>query len=264
VDTSVGQDVLFPPYDGDLGRLCALIGVDTSSTRELLLELTMRDVARVGPASFNTRTVCAELGVTHPLVQYHFGSRDGLIAEAGHRVFLRFIDRQLAAVDAAPRTPIDRLLAHLTAGLRLTVEMRGWGAVLNYFPFYSTELTDIVVERFEEAHTAAYERSIAVLAQLVIDVWDDRVGDVPLGDMSAQPAAERAGRLADPAILEAMSTLSFTMHGLGVWRAGHVRPSAVTSSPDAAEEALADRLAEGTITGAVARLVASRDPLQVM
>jgi hypothetical protein len=41
-------------------------------------------VAIVGPASFNTAGVCDTLGISYPMVNYYFGNRDGLIAEAGH------------------------------------------------------------------------------------------------------------------------------------------------------------------------------------
>jgi AcrR family transcriptional regulator len=255
--TSVREHRIFAPADAH-GPDGPGPRSDGASTRERILDLTMREVARVGPASFNTRTVCAQLGVTHPIIQYHFGSRDGLIAEAGHLIFVRYLDVQAAAVEAAPRTSIDRLRASLTVGLALTVEIRGWGAVLNYFPLYSTELAGIMAERFEDRHAAAYERSLAMLAQLVLDVWDDRVSDVPLGDTSSSVAAERAVRLTDPTVLDALTSLSFTMHGLGVWRAGHVRPSAVTAGPDAAEEALAEGIAARTIETALARLIAAR------
>jgi AcrR family transcriptional regulator len=262
MDLSVRAQLLFPPYEGDdLGPLWEELGLSEAATRERILHLTMREVARVGPASFNTRTVCAQLGVTHPIIQYHFGSRDGLIAEAGHLVFVRYVDKQVAAVEAATRTPVDRLRACLTAGLRLSVEIRGWGAVLNYFPFYSSELAGIVAERFEEQHTAAYERSLAMLAQLVLDVLDDRVSDDALGDTTTTAAAGRAVRLADPATLDAITTLSFTMHGLSVWRAGHVSASTALASGGDAEAGLADRIAEMTIGSAIGRLVAARGSL---
>ena len=259
MERSVRAQMLFPPYDAaDLEPLWQELGLSEAATRERILHLTMREVALVGPASFNTRTVCAQLGVTHPIIQYHFGSRDGLIAEAGHLVFVRYLEKQAAAVEAAPRTPVDRLRAMLAAGLRLSVEIRGWGAVLNYFPFYSSELAGIVAERFEERHTAAYERSLAMLAQLVLDVLDDRVSDDPLGDTSTPGAAERAARLADPATLDTLTMLSFTMHGLGVWRAGHVPASRTLGAEADVESELADRIAEMTIESAIGRVASAR------
>jgi AcrR family transcriptional regulator len=46
------------------------------------LEATIRVVATSGLRKLTYRAVAEEAGVTHGLVQYHFGSRDALIAEA--------------------------------------------------------------------------------------------------------------------------------------------------------------------------------------
>jgi AcrR family transcriptional regulator len=76
--------------------------------------------------------VCDALGISYPMVNYYFGNRDGLIAEAGHVTYVRYVEKLWAAVEEAPRTPVDRLRAWFEAHLRLNVEIRGWGAVLNY------------------------------------------------------------------------------------------------------------------------------------
>jgi len=77
-------------------------------------------------------------------------------------------------------------------------------------------------------------------------------------DLTMREVARHAARLADPAVLDALTTLSFSMHGLGVWRAGHVRPSTALSGESTASSAQADRIAELTIESAIARLLAER------
>ena len=236
---------LFPPREAGVSGVPSAGGVrDGSSTRDQLLELTMREVAKVGPAAFNTRTVCAELEIAHPMVHYYFGSRDGLIAEAAHVLYARYVDLVWAAAEAAPRVPIERLHAFLRAGLRLSVEMRGWGAVLNYYSFYSSAMADIVAQRHQQDHTALYARNLAMVAQLVSDVWDDRITDGAPRSVTLEPRPE----------LDVIAGLMFSLQGLTVWRAGHVVP---TDAVPEAEE-LADQLAAAHLENLVTLIAASR------
>ena len=230
---------------------------DEPSSREQIIALTMLEVARVGPAAFSTRTVSTELGLTHPVIQYHFGSRDALIAEAAHRVYVRFVDRVWAAVEAAPRTPVDRLRAALTAGVTLAQEIRGWGAVLNYFPFYSEGVAEVVAERFQERHTREYERNLMLLVQLVVDVWEDTV-TAPLHADGTSASVEALAALADPEAMAAFSRLSFTAHGLAVWRAGHPGVRSPSDEEHRAAEALADAITARTIDDLVREAAAGR------
>jgi AcrR family transcriptional regulator len=236
------------PSDAVNGR----IGDARPTTRERMLELTMREVARVGPAAFNTRTVCGELGIAHPMVHYHFGSRDGLIAEAAHVLYARYVDLLWVAVEAAPRAPIERLRAFLATGVRFSVEMRGWGAVLNYYPYYSNAVAGIVAERFQAQHTQLYAHNLAMAAQLVADVWQDRItADAPAAPMVP---ADSAAALETPPELAAVAGLMFSIHGLTVWRAGHV----VAIDGHANVEESADRVVADHLENLVTLIVASR------
>jgi len=261
--------VLFPPLDeaGSGGHDVTLDGSPEGSrrrsgprwaqpvepsTRDRMLDLTMREVAQVGPAAFNTRTVCTALGIAHPMVHYYFGSRDGLIAEAAHVLYARYVDLLWESVEDAPRDPLARLRTYLAAGVRLSVEMRGWGAVLNYYPFYSNAVADIVAERFQQQHTHLYVRNLAMIAQLVADVWADRITDD-----APEPATTdgEAGAALEPhPVLEAIAGHMFTIHGLTVWRAGHVVPSGGTSDI----EQFADATVASHLENLVSLIVASR------
>ena len=252
--------MMFPPCaHGDHAALWTALGLgDAPSSRDQIVALTMLEVARVGPAAFNTRTVCAELGLTHPVIQYHFGSRDALIAEAAHLVYVRYVNKVWAAVEAAPRTPVDRLRAALTAGVALAREIRGWGAVLNYFPLYSESVAEIVAERFQDAHTQQYERNLTLMLQLVVDVWQGAATGPLLADEASAAGAEVLSVLADPDAMAAFSRLSFAAHGLAVWRAGHTVARPASDEEYRAAEALADAITSRTIEDLVREAVAGR------
>lgn len=252
--------MMFPPSErDDRAALWRALGLgDAPSSRDQIIALTMLEVARVGPAAFNTRTVCAELGLTHPVIQYHFGSRDALIAEAAHRAYVRYVDKVWEAVRSAPRTPVDRLRAALTAGVALAREIRGWGAVLNYFPLYSESVADIVTERFQDAHTEQYERNLMLLLQLVVDVWQDAVTEPLLADEASAAGAEVLSVLADPEAMAAFSRLSFAAHGLAVWRAGHTAARPASDEEYRSTEVLAEAITSRTIEDLLREAIAGR------
>ena len=224
MDPSVPRDLMmFPPSDpgGDPASIWLDLGDDPEpSNRDRLILLTMREVALVGPASFNTSGVCDTLGISYPMVNYYFGNRDGLIAEAAHATYVRYVEKLWRAVEAAPRTPVDRLRAYLRAHLRLNVEIRGWGAVLNY-PIFSSTIAHVLEERFGEDQRRQFELNMARLGRLVLDLWDERVSD----DVYTIDAFPREALLADPAAIDAAASLSWATLGVAVWRGGRHTPS---------------------------------------
>ncbi len=52
------------------------------SSRDALVAATVDHLAKYGPVGTQPQDVCAELGISKALVNYHFGGREGLIAEA--------------------------------------------------------------------------------------------------------------------------------------------------------------------------------------
>jgi len=221
--------MMFPPHEsGEISDLWLDYGTDPEpSNRDRLIFLTMREVAMVGPASFNTGGVCDTLGISYPMVNYYFGNRDGLIAEAGHVTYVRYVDKLWRAVEAAPRTSIDRLRAWMQAHLRLNVEIRGWGAVLNY-PRFSSSIEEILDERFGEDHRRHFELNMARLARLILDVWEETVTDFPHG-VDDFPREELMSL--DP-VLDVTATISWATLGVAVWRSGRHTPSKGISELD--------------------------------
>ena len=230
--------MLFPPAGDDPQAAIRQDLPEGASTRDAILALTMREVARVGPASFSTRTVCRMLDLTHPIINYHFGSRDALIAEAGHLLYARLVRLQSAALDDAPPEPLARLRTFLDAGMRLAVEMRGWGAVLNYFPYYSDTVADAFSASLAEAHRELYFRHSAVFARLVFDVWEGTVTP-PDPDAPAPTEADALRFAAEhPELSARLASFQFLLHGLAVWRSGHLPPGGPTPEQAAALDAV--------------------------
>jgi AcrR family transcriptional regulator len=240
--------LMFPPQEGDDPARIWLDFADdpNPSNRDRLIYLTMREVAIVGPASFNTAGVCDALGISYPMVNYYFGNRDGLIAEAGHVTYVRYVQKLWDAVEQAPRTPVDRLRAWFEAHLRLNIEIRGWGAVLNY-PRFSSSIEEILDERFGDDHRRHFSLNVARLTRLVLDLWSGSVEDFPYG-LDDFP---REQLLAESEAVKVVATLSWATLGVAVWRAGRHTPSKGITDLDRMGEELIEAHTENMIRFAI-------------
>lgn len=235
----------FPKEDqSDLSALWLNFGDNEEpSIRQKMIYLTIREVAEVGPGSFNTLGVCDTLGVTYPMVNHYFGNRDGLIAEAGFVAYELYIARIWASVQAAKPDPEARLRAWMEAQVRLNSEISGWGAILNYSPF-SQAVFHIMEEKFGERRKQLFELNIARLAQLIKDYRDNRLTQFDF-DLENYPRAEF---LEDQKLVELTSTIAFSTLGLAVWKSGGHAPS--QGIPDLTQ--IADPLQESHIRNMLA------------
>ena len=79
---SVNSSVKFSP---EVERIAESLG-SSISTRDLIILASIDQIVETGPVDFNSGTVCDMLNLKHPMINYYFGSRDGLIADplCGH------------------------------------------------------------------------------------------------------------------------------------------------------------------------------------
>ncbi len=87
-----------------------------AARREEILAVTCEVVRERGFAHTRMSDVAHRLGVSPPLVVYHFGSKDALLAEAFAFASRNEIE-DLDAIAASTDSPIDRLHALLVAGV---------------------------------------------------------------------------------------------------------------------------------------------------
>jgi len=218
----VSKVTFFPKADqSDLTAFWLNFGEDPDPTVRLkMIYLTIREVALVGPGTFNTMGVCDTLGITYPMVNHYFGNRDGLMAESGFVAYELYIERIWQNVEAAKPDPEARLRAWMQAQLDLNTEIRGWGAILNYSPF-SQAIFHILEEKFGEQRRKLFELNISRLAQLIKDFRDNRLTTIDF-DIDNYPREEF---LQDEALVELTSTVAWSTLGLAVWKSGGHAPS---------------------------------------
>lgn len=79
-----------------------------SEGRSALVDATITALAKDGPAQVHTNAICLELGLAKSLVNFHFGGRDGLLAEATATAHERYVGELVSGIDRQD-DPIDRL-----------------------------------------------------------------------------------------------------------------------------------------------------------
>lgn len=104
--------------------------LSAGEARERILEAAERRLAEVGPEGLRLTDLAAGLGISHPAILHHFGSREALVAAVVRRAFTTLNDHLLelvaqrggrrAIVDALARFFGERGQARLLAWLILS------------------------------------------------------------------------------------------------------------------------------------------------
>jgi AcrR family transcriptional regulator len=185
-------------------------GVDT--IQQLLLG-AIEDIAEVGATRFSPVTLCARLKLPPSLVNYHFGSRMGLILDASVLAYERYVEIQSSALDQP--TPEARLQTWIESQINWTIKHAGIASVLN-FP----GLTGTSNDEFTRDHQARLESAATQNMQVLSTI---------VGQIQGIPSSEEF-MTAEKLVLYPQVALSTAMIGwfvLGhsVWRSGNHLPT---------------------------------------
>lgn len=140
-----------------------------ASNRDKLLYLTLSEISRRGILDINSRYLCDALEVDYSLVNYHFGSFDGLIAEVfvlAHDLWAHSI---LNALQFPSKTPEDRLRLVIDAEV---ARAKQYGAVVGValLPHASEQVSEILASKFPHRLENALGYVVGVTAVLIHDL----------------------------------------------------------------------------------------------
>ncbi|MGO8994131.1 MAG: TetR/AcrR family transcriptional regulator [Polyangiaceae bacterium] len=106
--------------------------------REAILDVAERALVAAGPAGIRLQEVAADVGVSHPTVLHHFGSREGLIEAVVARALESLHAGLLEAVQTAPKGPdkVESLLERVAETMVSGGHARAflWLALSGYEP----------------------------------------------------------------------------------------------------------------------------------
>ena len=217
------------------------------SMREKIIAVTIDDVGRVGPMTFNAKFTCQALEIAPSLVNHHFGGRDELLAEATLICYRNYVRLMWEAVCAAKSDPKVRLRTWIETQIEWTSRMAGWGPILNY-PTSSMTITRIIDEKYRKEMTDWSELHIARLIVLVGDVKRDRVSEANL-EFGKLP---RARLLRDMKVAMLAGSVGWSTLGVSIWKAGRHLPTGLVKELGIIEKQIlkahVDRIMD-TVTG---------------
>lgn len=136
--------------------------------RDALVEAAIRSIAVEGAARTHPKDLATSLGLSKSLVNFHFGGRDGLIAEAIATSYERYVDLVWAAAESAGSDPVARLFAWIDEQIDWTAANPGLAAALN-FPFEASGVQGRFDDETTERMRAAGVRNFENLFRLVSD-----------------------------------------------------------------------------------------------
>jgi AcrR family transcriptional regulator len=186
------------------------------STREKMIMLAIQDIQSVGPADFNAMRVCDRLGIKHPMVNYHFGNRDGLLAEATWWAYQEWTRSVRDSIQQAPANAEKRLRAFVQGEVEWAQRMGGMYLLLQY-PLSSAGAQQIVSDKYQAQMEKIFEYHLALLTVIIGDLRSGKVSSVDF-DEETQPTASLLLR---PNHVITAGHLAWMTHGLASWSTGH-------------------------------------------
>lgn len=175
------------------------------------MQAAVQHLAKLGPIGVHPQEICAELGISKALVNYHFGSREGLVLEAMVVGYERYVDTLWQAAEAAGTDPVERLMAWTDAQVQWTSEHQGLAAALD-FPDATIDRGELP-DALEARLTDAGSRNFANLQLLVLDARRQ----VKASDPTWEPDLVEVGLTS--------AAIGWMTLGQSVWLAGNHLPT---------------------------------------
>lgn len=148
--------------------------------RQQLLASAFAVAARDGLDGLTVRAVAAEAGLSHGLVLFHFGSKEGLL----HALLNWVLETTMVqpGENLAGTPPATRLLAAID---RETTELADRQAYTNLlFEFWVRGVTDELIRARIQTAMTAYRADLAPLAGDLIAASPSRLGDLTPADLA--------------------------------------------------------------------------------
>lgn len=191
------------------------------STRDLIILASIDQITETGPVDFNSGTVCDLLNVKHPMINYYFGSRDGLIVEAIIWAHRGWSHKVMTMARNAPKNAEKRLRTYIEANLEWANNMKSM-TVLSQYPVLSKTVKNLVDNGYSVELQNDFEYHIVFLATLIMDIRSGKNSDLDF-DQTNYPKTKYA--LSHPKELLDAASIAWASHGLVMWGSGSHTPT---------------------------------------
>lgn len=185
--------------------------------RDKLIYVCIGEMSRRGILDVSARSLSELLGISHPAINYHFGSFDGLIAEAYAWAYRDYAGTLISSAAEPAKNARDRLR---TVIRRTSVDRSrriGPMLALTHIPHPSDQIERILEERFPSLREDTIEFCVCANGVLIRDL---RKGSITPIDFVPGKSPVARLMLSIPKELIAGASLQMSLNGLGMWTTG--------------------------------------------
>jgi AcrR family transcriptional regulator len=155
------------------------------------------------------------------MINYYFGSRDGLIAEASIWAYRGWSHKVMTATRNAPKNAEKRLRAYLQACLDWAENMRAV-TVLSQYPVLSQAVKSLIDDGYSVELQKDFEYHLVFLATLIMDMRTGKNSDL---DFDKTNYPKNKYMLTQPRELLDAASIAWASHGVMMWRSGSHIPT---------------------------------------
>ena len=184
--------------------------------REKLLFVTMGEISRRGILDVNGGAICEMLDVKPPIINYYFGSFDGLLAEAVATTYELWIPWTVKAVSKKTKTPSERLKNFLLGEIERS-KYYGTMVIFSAYPTLSEHVTRELEEKFNARMESIFEYTLGVIATILHDLKTGANSEISFTPEDYPSAKYKLTRTKE---LVAAASVMWSISGLSLWATG--------------------------------------------
>jgi AcrR family transcriptional regulator len=176
-----------------------------------ILDAATRVLAMNGPGAVMVGEICKDLGISPSLVNYHFGSRERLLAEAVVREHEKLVAEMNRITFTTLSSPEEQLRARIVHRVAWTTRHPGIDSMVNY-SYIIDPVGEILQGELAERVAACTVSDMAGLHTSVYGMFLDRALDGFPADLGYDEVFE---------LVDITAYLALACLGLATWMTGH-------------------------------------------
>lgn len=185
--------------------------VSYGDSGQVIIDAVTRVLAVNGPGAVMVGDICKELGVSPSLVNYHFGSRERLLAEAVVREHEKLVAEMNAITYSTLSSPEEQMRARIMHRVAWTTRHPGIDSMVNYSHLIDP-VGEVLQGELAERVTRCTVSDMAGLHTSVYGMFVDQALSAPPAELGYEDVFE---------LVDITAYLALGCLGLATWMTGH-------------------------------------------
>jgi len=178
---------------------------------QVILDAVTSVLSLKGPGAVMVGEICKELGVSPSLVNYHFGSRERLLAEAVVSEHEKLVTAMIEITFTTLSSPEEQLRARIVHRVAWTTQHPGIDSMVNYSHIIDP-VGEVLQGELAERVAACTISDMAGLHTSVYGMYVGRALDRPPAELGYEEVFE---------LVDITAYLALACLGLATWMSGH-------------------------------------------